>query len=74
MILADIIEAKKKHLHISGLAFKLKTDHKKFGEIKEVRLNSHPQFELINIHKELIAIGRMVSQSPFIFEVFNEMN
>lgn len=54
---------------------KLKANGIKIGQIKQTHISTGRQFELINKHKDLIAIGRKyVTQFGAAMEIFDELN
>lgn len=75
MIIPDSLELKIKPLHSHSTNMKIKAGGHKIGFIAETEINGIKQFELVNAHNDLIAIGRhSANEQGSIMEVFDEFN
>lgn len=75
MIIPDNFTVKSKTLSTSSSNMKLKSNGKKIGNIVKTDLKTGRQYELINSHKELIAIARKYhTEHGNILSIFDAYN
>lgn len=75
MIIPDSFTMKPKTISGSSSNMKLKSNGHKIGDIIKTQINGIYQYELINSHKELIAIGRkFCTEHGNVLSVFDSYN